>query len=91
MTTEKKFFIFIKIKKEKKQTTKSGFFKQKISLPKLFVNNYELSETEKLIAIKYWSRMNELTCFNWNYSKLSRKLSQNDKFVTNKTKICLFQ
>ena len=25
------------------------------------------------------------TCFNWKYSKKTRKLSKNDKFVTNKT------
>ena len=41
--------------------------------------------------MKYWSRMNELTCFNWKYlEKKTRKLSKNDKFVTNKTKTCLF-
>ena len=34
--------------------------------------------------------MNELTCFNWKYSKKTRKLSKNDKFVTSKTKIYLF-
>ena len=28
--------------------------------------------------------MTELTCFNWKYSKKTRKLSKNDKFVTNK-------
>ena len=41
-------------------------------------------------AIKYWSRMNELTFFNWKCSKKTRKLSKNDKFVSSKTKICLF-
>ena len=41
-------------------------------------------------AINYLSRMNKLTCFNWKYSKKTRKLSKNDKFVTSKTKICLF-
>ena len=34
--------------------------------------------------------MNEITCFNQKYSKKTRKLSKNDNFVTNKTKICLF-
>ena len=29
------------------------FFKEKMTFPYLFVNNYELSETEKLTAIKY--------------------------------------
>ena len=29
------------------------FFKEKMTLPYLFVNNYERSETEKLTAIKY--------------------------------------
>ena len=49
-----------------------------MTLPYLFVNNYELSETEKLTAIKYWSTMNELTCFNWNYSK---KLENYQKII----------
>ena len=26
-------------------------------------------ENEKLTAVKYWSKMNELTCFNWNIQK----------------------
>ena len=34
--------------------------------------------------------MNELTCFNWKYLKKTQKLSRNDKFVINKTKICSF-
>ena len=34
--------------------------------------------------------MNELTCFIWNYSKKTGKLSKNDKFVINKTKNYLF-
>ena len=34
--------------------------------------------------------MTELTCFNWKYSKKTRKLSKNDKFVTNKTKFVYF-
>ena len=42
-----------KIKKNNKQTTKADFFKQKITLPELFVNNYELFEIEKLTVIKY--------------------------------------
>ena len=38
-------------------------------------DNYELSEIEKCKnAIEYWSRMNELTCFNWKYSKKTIKL-----------------
>ena len=43
-----------------------------------------------MIAIKYWSRMNELICFNWKYPKRTRTLSKNDKFVTNETKNSLF-
>ena len=34
--------------------------------------------------------MNELTCFNRKYFKKTRKLSKNDKFVTNKTKFVYF-
>ena len=34
--------------------------------------------------------MTELTCFNWKYSKKTRKLSKNDQFVTNKTKFVYF-
>ena len=47
-------------------------------LLQLFVNNYELFEIEKLTAIKYWSRMNELTCFKWKYSK---KLESYQKMI----------
>ena len=36
-------------------------------------------------AIKYWSRMNELTCFNWKLESCQKI----DKFVTSKTKILL--
>ena len=61
---------------------------QRITLPQLFVNNKELFKIEKSTVSKYWSKMNELTCFNWKYSNKSRKLSKNDKFVTNKAKIC---
>ena len=43
-----------------------------------------------MIAIKYWSRMNELICFNWKYPKRTRTLPKNDKFVTNETKNSLF-
>ena len=83
MTTEKEI-------KEITDNQGKYFFKEKMTLPYLFVNNYELSETEKLTAIKYWFSMNELTCFNWNYSKKTRKLSKNNKSVTTKTKICSF-
>ena len=31
-----------------------------------------------------------MNCFKWKYSRKARKLSKNGKFVTNKTKICLF-
>ena len=34
--------------------------------------------------------MIELKCFNRKYSIKIKKLSKNDKFVTNKTKLCLF-
>ena len=54
------------------------------------LNNHELSETEKLTAIKYWPRMNKLTGFTWKYSTKTRNLSKNDKFVTNKTRIYYF-
>ena len=33
--------------------------------------------------------MNKLICFNWKYSRKTRKLSKSDKFETNKTKICV--
>ena len=34
--------------------------------------------------------MNELTYFNQKHSKKTGKLSKNDKFETNESKICLF-
>ena len=77
----KSFLSLSKTKKTKKQSTEA-FFKQKIEFPEIFVNNYNLSETEKLTVIKYWSRMP--TYFNWKYSQRTRKLSQIYKFVTNK-------
>ena len=50
----------------------------------MFLNNYELSGIERLTAIKYLSRMNELTWI------VTRNLSKNDKFLKNRIKICLF-
>ena len=34
--------------------------------------------------------MSELICFNWKYSKKTRKLSKNYNFVTSKTKFVYF-
>ena len=79
----KSFLSLSKTKKTKKQQTTEAFFKQKIEFPEIFVNNYNLSETEKLTVIKYWSRMP--TYFNRKYSQRTRKLSQIYKFVTNKS------
>ena len=79
----KSFLSLSKTKKTKKQQTTEAFFKQKIEFPEIFLNNYNLSETEKLTVIKYWSRMP--TYFNRKYSQRTRKLSQIYKFVTNKS------
>ena len=53
----------------------------------MFVNNYEHSETEKLTAIKYWSKMNEHVSIEiilkrlQNYPKMINLSQLKEKFV----------
>ena len=91
MTTEKELFIFIKSEKDKKINNSYRILSRRQDSYNYFINNYGLSEIEKLTAIKYWSRMNELTnMFQLKIFQKTRKLSKNDKFAINYTKICLF-
>ena len=71
MTTKKEFFYLYQKQKDKKITNNQGkIFKSENNIYVIICKyNYGLSHIQKLTVIKYWSRMNELTCFNWKYSK----------------------